>query len=300
MYRWIKSIIFLLMLVISLSISSSVYAATVKIDTDNLNIRNGPSLESDVIGQADTGETYQLNERKDGWVSIYFNNSIAWVSSEYVTISDENNEKNHDQTVHVQKDSIPTETKNNPNALLKNKVIVIDPGHGGRDVGAIGVSGGYEKKYVLHTAHNLKTYLEHLGAIVHLTRETDNYKMLSSRASYANYQRADVFLSLHYNSSPQYPSVKGIGTFFYDKNDETFASIMQEELIKTTNSEDRHAQFGDFQVLRTNHQPALLLELGFISNAAEELNIQTIAYQRKISQGVMAGLQKYFLMRETD
>lgn len=177
---------------------------------------------------------------------------------------------------------------------LYNKVILLDPGHGGYDVGAISIADEYEKNYTLKTAQILKKKLEQQGADVYITRNDDNHYSLIPRATYANFLGADVFLSLHYNSEPQYPSANGINTYYYKQADRELADYVHQELIDETNANDREVTTANYLVLRVSKQPSLLVELGFLSNKAEEQTIQSIAYQNKLSQGIVNGLQAYF------
>lgn len=362
---------FFLLLIFSLSSSSIVYAQEVKITADGLNLRSGPGEDNDIVGQANTGETFQLIEEQSDWIAISYNSATVWVAAEYVSLSSETETDNEsDQleetetteestvsvpeeqhiisnimtkfqvtnvrsqpstngdilttlakgerisTIRAENDWIEIEWDNKTGyvpswvvgnvtpiredvtSVFQNKVIVLDAGHGGRDVGAIGASGNYEKDYTLRTVEMVKSYLEQLGATVYLTRDDDHYYTLISRAAYSNYWNADMFLSLHYNSTPQYPNASGISTYYYNDSDEALANVVHEELLKSLVVEDRQVDYGDFQVIRTNHRPSLLLELGFISNVEEESKIQTLAYQKKIAQGIIAGLQRYYSFNE--
>ncbi|MFB1051629.1 N-acetylmuramoyl-L-alanine amidase [Paraliobacillus sp. JSM ZJ581] len=298
MHQSLKWATVFILFAIILSFSTITYAADVIIQVNDLQVRNGPGLGYDVIGEVNQGESYSLMDEQQHWVKIKYIDRSGWVAKEYIEI-DKQNQMNIDEDKEPSSDegTIKLDQKKiNPQSIstLKQKVIVLDAGHGGRDIGATGVSDTYEKEYTLNTALNIKSYLEQLGAIVHLTRSSDRFISLTPRASYANHLKADAFLSIHYNSTPQYPSASGIGTYYYDDKDKTFAKFVHEELIKTTKSNDRNVQFGDFQVLRTNHTPGLLLELGFISNTSEEERVQTNIYQKKISRGIIAGLQRYF------
>ncbi|CQR46943.1 N-acetylmuramoyl-L-alanine amidase AmiC precursor [Paraliobacillus sp. PM-2] len=349
MYQLLKRLSIFFLFIIMISHSTITYAEEVIIQVNNLNLRSGPGLTYDVIGQVNQGEDYPLIENQKQWVQINYKGNNAWVAMKYVkinkpdqkttddykntdnvsTIYDNTNLRNLPSTegkivgiipkgtkllvedttnnwvktkwegikgyvpVGLVTDMLPSQFETHSN--LKGKVIVLDAGHGGRDVGATGASNTHEKDHTIQTALNIKYDLEQLGAIVHLTRSNDKFISLTARAIYANHLQADAFLSIHYNSTPQHPNANGISTYYYDKKDQLFAKSIHEELLKTTNSKNRSVQFGDFQVLRTNHTPALLLELGFISNTTEELQIQRNTYQKKISRGIIAGMQKYFL-----
>src|SRR5699024_1181470 len=94
---------------------------------------------------------------------------------------------------------------NKTTSSLYNKVITIDAGHGGLDVGSISSNGIYEKDLTIHTAIKLQQRLKSLGAKVILTRTNDDYIRLGSRATLANISNTDIFISIHYNSFPEMP-----------------------------------------------------------------------------------------------
>ncbi|MCT2537664.1 N-acetylmuramoyl-L-alanine amidase [Aquibacillus koreensis] len=244
-----------------------------EIRDDKTTMRSEASTEGAILATLDKGETVQVMEEMDEWLKVSWNGNQGYIARSLV------------------KD--PEKAKQKGSNLF-NKTIVIDPGHGGRDVGAIGISGSYEKNYTLMTANELKYFLEILGANVILTRSDDTYMSLGGRSSLSNLVEADVFLSLHYNSIPQYPEVTGLNTFYYSERDIKLAQTVQNELVKATNMDDNGVEFGDFQVLRINRRPSLLLELGFLSNAAEENKIQAKGFQEKIAKGIIRGLDKHF------
>ncbi|WP_112181447.1 MULTISPECIES: N-acetylmuramoyl-L-alanine amidase [Paraliobacillus] len=242
------------------------------------NVRSQPSTAGDILTTLGKGEVISTIQSENDWLEIEWDNTTGYVPSWVIG------------------DVSPIRT--DATSVFQNKVIVLDAGHGGRDVGAIGASGNYEKDYTLRTAKMVKSYLEQLGATVYLTRDDDHYYTLTSRAAFSNYQNADMFLSLHYNSTPQYPNAAGISTYYYNESDAALADIVHTELLKSLLAEDRQTNYGDYQVIRTNHRPSLLLELGFISNVEEESKIQTLSYQKKIAQGIIAGLQRYYSYNE--
>ncbi len=259
-------------------------------------MRTGPGTNYETIGQVQPEEVYPVLEENGEWVQIQLDEDVTgWVHRSYTSsVTNEKNEK----TTEVNQQIIAKEPKKNRSFSplhLQGKTIVIDPGHGGRDVGAIGVSGRYESEYTLRTAQLLKQNLEQHGAIVYLTREDDRYLPLVSRVSLSNQLATDVFISIHYNSTPELPEVTGVGTFYYNDRDKELASFVQEGIINQTNMDNREIGQADLQVLRTNHQHGLLLELGFISNESEEKNIQKHVVQKAFARGIVEGLQKFFL-----
>ncbi|QFK72938.1 SH3 domain-containing protein [Pradoshia sp. D12] len=175
---------------------------------------------------------------------------------------------------------------------VQGKVIVIDPGHGGSDTGAIGVKLKTKEKTInLSTANYLATILENAGATVIMTRSNDTFISLANRAAISNSKKADAFVSIHYNATPA-ASASGIETFYYQNS--SLASAIHGELIKATGLKDRKVKQGNFQVIKSNKQPATLLELGFLTNAAEEKTISQSSYHKKAAQGILNGLNVYF------
>src|SRR5690606_18840955 len=136
--------------------------------------------------------------------------------------------------------------------------------------------------------------LSMLGAEVILTRDEDTFVSLTSRATISNTVNASAFISLHYNSFPESPSVTGISTYYYNEQSESLAQYIQEETVKKSGDRDRGYDFGDFQVIRQNLMPSVLVELGFISNPEIDQLLATNAYQKKLVAGMVNGLQRYF------
>ena len=124
-------------------------------------------------------------------------------------------------TKHLLKIVIKQKTKTNINTskytykvIKRNKIIVIDPGHGGKDPGGIGYRNIKEKNIVLPIAKYLKRELVNRGYRVYLTRKSDKFITLKDRTKFANKKHADLFISLHCNIAPRHPEVYGIETYF--------------------------------------------------------------------------------------
>ena len=152
--------------------------------------------------------------------------------------------------------------------------IVIDPGHGGKDSGAVGKNGVLEKDLVLQIAkqltHNTSSF-DHKPAHYYLTRYADTLISLGDRTDLAKQLKADLFISLHFNDAPN-ANAQGIEVYVYDgpsryrKESVWLAYTIQEKLAAITRQKKRGVKFADFQVLRdlSNRCPAVLVELGFI------------------------------------
>lgn len=255
----------------STNTEESTVQKTIKIPYNKTQIRNGPSTEHDIINLVKEGEELQVIGETDKWFKVKLDDSEGYVFKELV---DESNEELTDG--------------------VKGKTIVIDPGHGGDDSGALGNNGIYEKDLTYKTADILAQELILLGAEVIMTRDQETFVTLESRATLSNVENADAFISLHYNSVPDLPNVTGIGTYYHQEQYEPLANYIQEEIIKESGDRDRGVDFGDFQVIRQNLMPSVLIELGFISNPEIEQLLLTNVYQEKLVSGIVNGLQRYF------
>ncbi|RAP78369.1 N-acetylmuramoyl-L-alanine amidase family protein [Paenibacillus montanisoli] len=192
-------------------------------------------------------------------------------------------------------DKPPVETaaavKSNP--LLAGKTIVLDAGHGGEDAGSIGQKGTFEKEVTLDTVHHIRDELkERTGADVVLTRQEDEFVPLEQRAAMAGENNADLFISIHYDAFES-KDVAGMTTYYYHNSDLTLAEVMHDALLGGVDVKDRGVKEGNYQVLRENVKPALLLELGYISNKAEEERMNSEAFQTAVSHAIVNGIIDY-------
>lgn len=180
--------------------------------------------------------------------------------------------------------------------------VVIDAGHGGNDEGAK-VKNPFceEKRLCLQTARLVKQYLDQLGYHVIMTRSTDAFIPLARRVEIAKQSNAEIFVSIHFNSS-RVPTAAGVEIFFYDSKEEkrrTFASKRLADSILTrvlrrTAANSRGVKKGNLYVIRETSMPAVLLEGGFITNAGERANLRLPEYREKIARGVADGIDYYF------
>ncbi|MGM0874383.1 MAG: SH3 domain-containing protein [Bacillota bacterium] len=251
----------------------------VKIIYEGTNIRSGSSTSYSIVKRANLGESFEIVETIGDWYKINLgNNKTGYIAGWVVETSGVRS---------------PV-TKPGSEQHVKNKTIVIDPGHGGQDSGAVGGRGTLEKNLTLTTANLVYDKLKSAGANVFLTRTNDTYISLNSRVSTSHYRNAEVFISLHYDSTTD-RSASGTTTYYYNAlKDTPLASKMNSELVKQTKLKDRGTRFGNFHVLRENNVPSVLFELGFLSNRTEELTLTSSSYQERASQGIFNGLAQYF------
>jgi len=192
-----------------------------------------------------------------------------------------------------------------------NKVIVIDPGHGGPDPGAIGKTGVYEKDINLNIALNLQALLEQSGCVTQFTRVVDESihdqdkntirskknSDLKNRKKIIELSQADAYISIHLNSFPQ-EKYKGVQSFYPRDNDESkgLAENIQKELKATLQITDKRQALPikEVYLMRNTNIPSVIVECGFLSNSEEEKNLTDEAYRRKVAWGIYLGIMKYF------
>ncbi len=174
--------------------------------------------------------------------------------------------------------------------------IVIDAGHGGNDPGAVNKAIGVQEKTLnLKMANLLKDKLTSYGYEVTMNRSEDNYVPLKDRYTNANELDADLFVSIHHNSTGN-AITSGIETLHYNsKDNKEVATYIHEELIKSSGAVNRGTKVRtDLAVLNGTKMPAVLLELGFITNSKEVGRLMDTAYQDLLMESVATGINKYF------
>lgn len=181
---------------------------------------------------------------------------------------------------------------------LAGKRIIVDAGHGGKDTGAIGPHGLYEKDVTLATALLLKTELEKAGAIVTLTRGTDIFLELSQRTAISNSSNADAFISIHCDS---YNGTSNGTTTYYNTTvnfngpkSNLLAQNIEKNLTSSLKTYNRGVKEQDFYVNRMNTLPSVLVELAYISNPKEEALLRSSDFRQKAAIGIREGLEDYF------
>jgi N-acetylmuramoyl-L-alanine amidase len=171
------------------------------------------------------------------------------------------------------------------------RTVVIDAGHGGHDNG--GQWGRvYEKHLALDTAARLETKLKNLGYQTVMTRRSDYFISLPQRVSTANRYKNGIFVSIHYNYTWK-QHVSGLETFYSNEESKRLAQLVQSSLIRRTRTVDRSAKYARFYVIRNTRLPSILVEGGFVSNAAERDRMKSGWFRESIAQGIADGIQRY-------
>ena len=197
---------------------------------------------------------------------------------------------------------------------LAGQIIVIDPGHGGVDGGAVGADETLEKDIALQVSKHLRDYLQQGGALVYLTREKDKdladkeIKSLSKRKSQdirrrvalIDDKKADFFVSVHLNAIP---STKWHGAqSFYNPTSpesENLAKFIQSEIKRNLENTTRNALAkNNMYLLKETQPPGALVEVGFLSNVHERDLLKTEAYQKKVAASIYEGILRYVTEKE--
>lgn len=173
-------------------------------------------------------------------------------------------------------------------SALAFRTVIIDPGHGGRDLGAAD-SYVYEKHINLDVSRRLERTLKQAGFKTIMTRTRDEFIALSERSSKANRHRNAIFVSVHFNSSWK-TSALGIETYYRSSNSEKFAQIVHEELIKTVGAVDRGVKTANFSVLRNTKHPSILVEGGFVSNKDDRSAMLDPLYRQVVADSIARGI----------
>ncbi|WP_238579244.1 SH3 domain-containing protein [Neobacillus niacini] len=242
------------------------------------NIRKDPSVQSNVLERANEGESFPIKGVNNDWYEITLaNGTNGYIAGWLVSTNGTG----------------PGIDKQGAEGYLKYKTIVIDPGHGGIDNGATGAGGTLEKELTLRTAQLLSDKLRAAGANVLLTRSNDSFLPLPSRVRLASVNQSDAFISLHYDSNLD-RSVRGMTGYYYHSYQKKLAEYVFNSTNAQTRLKSRGVQSGDYHVIRENQRKAVLMELGYLSNSAEEMTLTSGQFQENAATGLYNGLARYF------
>lgn len=192
---------------------------------------------------------------------------------------------------------------------LTGKTIVLDPGHGGPDGGAVGSDNTLEKDIALEVSKKLRDYLQQSGATVYLTRETDTdlasegtkglsrrkIEDIRKRMEFIHSKDADFFVTIHLNAIPS-SRWNGAQTFYYPKSEESkhLAKMIQAEIKRNLENTNRSAlAINSLYLLKHAEIPGALVEIGFLSNEQERELLKQDSYQRQMAGSMYEGILRY-------
>lgn len=241
--------------------------------TENAELRTGPNASYPVIYKIEKGESFKKIDRKGKWIEVqnHAGTEKGWVAGWHTNLN------------------IPADQSLSSNPL-KGKTIVLDPGHGGSDQGASSStpSKSLEKNYTLKTAKELKKLLNKEGAHVKMTRSNDKYVSLDDRNI-----KGDAFISIH-NDALDSSNANGVTVYWFKDKQETLAQTLNSAIQKKALLTNRGSRQQNYQVLRQTDIPAVLLELGYISNPTDESMINDQLHRQVVEQAIVDGLKQYF------
>ncbi|MDZ8137688.1 MAG: N-acetylmuramoyl-L-alanine amidase [Nostoc sp. DedQUE04] len=176
-------------------------------------------------------------------------------------------------------------------------VVIIDPGHGGKDSGALGIGGAREKDVILPIGKRLGEILQQNGVQVIMTRDSDYFVTLPGRVQLAERANADVFVSIHANSAgASRPDVNGLETYYYDSG-LGLARIVHSSILQSLNVRDRGVRRARFYVLRKSSMPSILVETGYMTGRQDMARLRTSAYQNQMAEAIARGVLQYLKRR---
>ncbi|MGM8215131.1 N-acetylmuramoyl-L-alanine amidase [Bacillaceae bacterium W0354] len=254
----------------------AIFFATVTVET-SLNVRSGPSTATESLGKVYNGDVLAIYAIDGYWVETKFEGKKAYLHKDYLKLRNANGK------------------------FLDGINIVIDAGHGGKDSGAIVKSPlVYEKDIVFPISLNIKERLERLGANVILTRSTDDYIDLDERVELSKNQYNDLFVSIHANASSD-SNAYGSETYYSEgKSDNVvegrlLATTIQQQMLQMAEVYNRGAKASDFRVIKNNSAPAVLVELGFMTNSNDLKKLTDPNYQQLYADSITQGIINYYL-----
>lgn len=184
-----------------------------------------------------------------------------------------------------------------PRKTITNRIIVVDPGHGGRDPGAMAKYRGHmrEKDINLDVARHVSSVLASQGGRVILTRNGDTTVDLNARARAADRYRADLFLSIHADSSPK-RYISGTGIHIYTRANYETMRMAQciAASFRRNGIECRGIFRNNFHVLREHKRPGILIECGFLTNASDSERLNDASYRQKLANAIAQGVVDHF------
>ncbi len=234
----------------------------VMIHCNNLQVKSGPNISYQTTGKINAGTRVQILNRQDNWDRVVYDHSkIGWIPDWLV-----NNKTLKEAT------------------NLSETTVVLDPGHGGSDSGALSTGNNMEKTYTLQVAKKAAKQLQEKGANVIMTRDSDKTVSLFSRPSFSTDNNANLFISFHFDSSPENNTASGFTSYYYHKGLSLKLATDINRQMENIPIDNRGIEFGNFLVIRDVKVPSILLEMGYINDDDDFKHIENQQYQETVAQ----------------
>ena len=190
----------------------------------------------------------------------------------------------------------PDTSDENPAPTLHLGTICIDPGHGGRDSGTVAADGTEEKALTLDIARRIRDGLVSKGAVVVMTREADQFVSVEQRAECCNGDGAGLFVSIHVNSFGT-PDVRGFEVYYFAGHASAASSraaeAIRRALAAALDERDRGVRRAGYGVLAQTKCPAVLVEVGYMTNPDEPARLEDETYRQRLADAVVAGVVEF-------
>ena len=180
-----------------------------------------------------------------------------------------------------------------PATSLSGKVICLDAGHGGHSLGAKGLDN-LEKDLCLRMCRSFRQELEARGATVVMTRDSDDFVSLEDRCAIANTRHADLFISIHLNSSPVRNSGSGTETYWHTDHSSRLARALHRRVIGAFGGSDRGIRNRGFYVIKYTAMPSVLLEIGYINNSHDEQLLSQGGFHDRLAKSLVLGVLDFY------
>lgn len=239
-----------------------------------LNMRESANTTSKVLKTLSKGTTLSVHSISGFWAKVSTAGITGYVHKSYIKLV------------------------NQSGSSVKNRIIILDPGHGGKDPGAVN-SGHSEKAIVLKVTNLVKQKLQNAGATVHMTRLGDTYPSLEERVSFTRDKLGEIFVSIHVNAATS-TSAKGAETYFsissgdQFEEDKKLATYINNEIVTNANMKNRGVKEANYYVTRNMMIPSVLVELGFISNSEDRQKLISDKYVEIYAQSIYNGIVDYY------
>ncbi|WP_227394325.1 N-acetylmuramoyl-L-alanine amidase [Jeotgalibacillus aurantiacus] len=252
-------------------------ALTGKVTADSLNVRSGAGTAHPIVTTVKLNDRVTVESINGFWAKIKANGTTGYVNKTYLKLL------------------------NNSGSILKDRIIVIDPGHGATDPGAT-VNGYTEKAINMEVGRRVEAKLKAAGANVKMTRTGDTFPSLQDRVDFAYRNYGEIFVSIHANAIGN-STVSGAETFYdvqYNDNaveSSYLAREVQREIVTRAGMRDRGIKSEAFYVLRNQNIPAILVELGFMTNPSDLAKLTSSAYMEIYATAIYDGIVDYYNLK---
>lgn len=187
----------------------------------------------------------------------------------------------------------PTSPPPSRGPRIGRPLVVIDPGHGGKDSGAPGLGGLLEKDVVLPISKRVAAILEQNGVQTILTRDSDFFVELQGRVNIAERANATLFVSIHGNSVGRRPDVNGLEVYYYDSG-YGLAEVVRRSILQNISTiKDRGTRKARFYVLRKSSMPSILVEVGYMTGREDNPRLGSPEYQNRMAEAIARGVLRY-------